>query len=279
LIVKPHKGVPFEWTEDCPVHPVESKLPVIIACDQSKRGYAVKVGDISGKQLKLFEMSGEGMTTEKFCEEFAEYFRLLFRNVEIDYVAYEAMILKKGMQYYSSSETLHDIRVATKNVFKELTGTYPDEINNQEWKTSVLPKGFRGRDEKGSQRFLKSLNYQEWYDASDNITDVWCIFEHVKVLRHTRQAVKCTGVEPVMYKTEIYIVSVSDSLLTRQYNSFHYNPEFSVEDNANYFVNRIPVLGVAEVPVQVLTLQEIYNYARGFVSIPTRAFLTVRRDA
>jgi hypothetical protein len=259
------------------VYPIESKLPVLVVCDQSKSGYAVKVGDISGRTLRLFEMSGTGMSTEEFCDEFSDYLKRLLAMVKIDGFFVEKMILKKGMGYYHSSETLHDVRVMTKLLCESLTGKPPEEINNQEWKSNILPKGYRSRSEKGSLRYLRDVNPAEYALSSDNITDVVCMFDYVMLLRHRGQILQCHGSEPSTYNSEIYIVSADDQLMQLQCNVFKYNPDFSVTENASYFVNRIPVLGIAEIPISQMSLEDIYKYARGFARVPTRAFLAVRR--
>ena len=271
---------PFLWDTTLNVIPLQSNLPVIVACDQSKTGYAVMVGDVSGRELSLFEMIGSGMTTEDFCHEYTEYLRRLLSLVNIVLVGYEKMILKSGMQYYNSAEVLHDIRVTTKQLFKELTGKNPIEVNNQTWKSTILPEGYRSHGEKGSLRYLREKDYFKYCDSSDNITDVACIFSYLLLRKVPSLELFCDAEEPPLYDCLIALVSDSDGILSSQHKKFKFNCEFSIEQNSYYYANRISDLGISEVPLLRLQkeLDSVYKYAQGFQTYPVnKVYLVVKR--
>ena len=267
--------IKYEYFSGEAVIPLRNDFPVLVACDPSKSGYGVKVGDIYNNNFSLFEMIGKGLDTDEFCNEFTEYLQKYLKDLNIIKVVCEKMILKKGLEYYHSSEVLHEIRVHTKSVFKTLIGSVPEEINNQSWKASILPEGFRSREEKGSLRYLKSIDYAIYSEVSHNITDAVCIWQYVWNRDYKNLKLKCDCDEVAKNRFSIKIIPVTDIIPPISESS--YNERFSLFSNCIYISNRLRKSFFVVNP-NVLSLVDIYAFSSNFTKLENEVCILVERS-
>ena len=246
-----------------------TKLPVrgdiAIAIDPGKTNMAAVIGNPNGEIYAVLQFSGAGRATDTsdYCQDFKRYLKAFLANTNVYLAGIEAAISKKGMEYHYSSFTLTEIRGQLIDLFYSLTGHKPQELNNWAWKHYVLPEGYRSQSEKGSARFLK-----DWYEKYGNadVTDAVCMFMYLT--RESRQSyvISCEErEEPIApYQIAIYPPSF---LNVPQFRRFVYNPAFSLQDNAIYYANRSFGVGIAEVSVDELSMEDIYKHAVGFTSL------------
>lgn len=268
-----YKGYSQYWDMRSEVTPLETSTDVMVAIDPSKSNMAVIIGTLAGKELALIEFSGNdkqfyesAMDTTEYLNELCEYLRRFLSKSNVEVVGIEQHILKQGAQYYQSSTVLTELRAGLIQLSLELTRKKAWEINNSAWKGSILPDGYRGKSEKGSLRYLKGLDRVKYQDYNDDMTDVTCIYWYM--VKHyygtNNNSIKCSGVEKP--ERDVGLMIMSDFLIPEGTKQFTYNPKFTLKDNAIYFANRTTESGFAQVPVDSLTLEDIYSY--GGVTLP-----------
>ena len=95
------------------------------------------------------------MDTTVYCEEVRQFLKQYLVNANIYFVGVEQAITKKGMEHHHSNMVLTEIRGNILNFFLDQYNVRVTEINNWSWKAGVLPKGYRGKFEKGSKKWFQ----------------------------------------------------------------------------------------------------------------------------
>lgn len=251
-------GVPATYTLGSPLFPLKSDIPVLIAIDPGKTNMALGIMNIRKDILQKIEISGSGMDTSLFCQEVVSFLKIYLCDVEIARFGIEQAILKKGMEYYSSQMVLTQIRATLIDAAIYLTKSPPKEINNFSWKAGVLPKGYRGHNEKGSHRYLVEQGVVSPGESHD-ITDVICMLLYMYDEYQRTATIRClSSEEPIAGYTCLIIPRAF--IPKKDITYFTYNKSFSVKDNATYFVNRCKTLGVSLIDIQDLSLEDIYTF-------------------
>jgi hypothetical protein len=264
------------------VEPLNEEQELLVVADPGKTNMAMVIGNIYGEVLRIYEFSGVGMDTSLYCREFRRYVMSLLGNCKVFEFAQEKAILKdgemkEGYKYYTSNMVLTEIRAILIDLAYELTGKKSYEINNWSWKFDVLPKGFRGKYQKGSLLWLSQINPM-FAEYKDDVTDVICMYMY-RATRLTKTVpIFCGVIQKQRYDYNITYVgqevfkSDNENMLL-----FRYNPKFSCQENAIYFSNHTSKIGMAEVPMEYLKLEDLYKY-KGINLYPdSKVFLLVKR--
>jgi hypothetical protein len=254
-MVRVNQDNPFWFGMKSTVSPVAINDPVVIAVDPGKTNMAVIVGHPAGIAYYVLQFSSPGRKNDSttYCMEFKRFFRQFLENTTIFEVGIEAVISKKALNYHHSAKVLHEIRSQLIDVFYSDFGKRPEEVNNWAWKSYSLPEGFRGQSEKGSTRWYR--REYAMYGSSD-VTDAIGIYNYL--IRDSKYTfpIKCKSPEQVYFKPDIRVVYSKPE----QARVFDFNENYSIFSNAAYFVNRSIVPGVAKIPVDSLSKEDIERY-------------------
>lgn len=262
--VQINTGPRFLYNRTMPVQPLNMRGDVVIVIDPGKTNMAMAIGSPSGTVLCIVQFSGAGrhIDNSDYCQDVKAFIKGFLKNVDIYDFGIEQAISKRGMNHHHSSMVLTEIRGSLIDLGYELTGKKPQELNNWSWKSYVLPEGYRSQSEKGSARYLK-----DWYNLYGNadVTDALCMLTYITRDYRDTYVLRVTRAETpiVPFTVAIYPPSMLNSKLRR----FVYNPSLSIEENAVFYANRCTDVGIAEVTVETLGIEEIYKYATGFSSM------------
>lgn len=264
---------PYYYQAGQYVEPLDPVGDVVVVIDPSKTNMACLIGLPTGEIVSIVEFTGNNrkrgpvMDTTVYCNEVITYLKEYLSKVEIYFAAIEKTILKKGMEHYHSNTVLNEIRSAVMDLYVNDWGFDPKkvQINNYSWKSHVLPDGYRGHSEKGSKRFVRDYYpdsvLNDYFEA--DATDAWCIFQYVVAYFCCDYQLVCLAEEESARFHPMTIRPLS-TVLPENYKPFRFNPRYSVEANANYYSNRTGNPGYCKVPVDKLSLDDIYKYAYGF---------------
>ena len=199
------------------------------------------------------------MDTSVFCNEVRTFLKRYLQHAHIYLVAVEQAILKKGGDYYHSTMVLTEIRANLLNFFLSEYSVHVIEINNWSWKHAVLPEGYRGRHQKGSKKYfldhMPQSPYSRYFEA--DMTDCICIYWYVLSQKCASYISMCNRVETplVEYTYGIY----PDNGSTSNIREMTYNDAYTLDQNIAFYANRLFKPFVLTVPVNKLTLEQIYS--------------------
>lgn len=276
--VRINNGLNLDYRYGEYVEPLNETQPIILVFDPGKTNMAAVIGNAFGDPIMVLEFSGTGMDTSQYCQEFKRYLIDLLRGCHIIDVSQEEAILKdgkmsEGFKYYKSNMVLTEIRAMLIDLAFQLTGKKPYHINNWSWKFDILPKGFRGPFQKGSKLWFESIN-SPYASYSHDVTDVICMYIYRSARLSQNASIKCTEVQKRKHN---YAVSfVGRELVPSGCKQFIYNPEFTCEQNVIYFTNCSEKLGSARLPIDLLTLKDIYKYSSNMFT-DSDPYLLVKR--
>ena len=270
LVVERNK-YQYSWSLHDAVKPLNYRGETVIVFDPSKTNMAVIIGTPTGEVLNQFEFSGNNrrrgptMDTTQYCLEVRTFLERYLGTCSIYLAATEATIEKKGASYYKSNLVLTEIRASILGFFKEKYNIDCIEVNNWTWKHAILPEGYRSQKEKGSKRFLAEhfpgLGVHTYFEA--DMSDAVCIYWYCVQTLCKSYSLLCNRIEHCTFEYE-YTIVPTDTLAGYTDMSVTYNDRFSVADNLAYYVNRIRIPFGMDVPVTVITQDEVYGHARLF---------------
>lgn len=271
MLVVYHNEVSVNWRIGDPVPALNHAGEIVVVFDPSKTNMAMLVGTPEKEILEIIEFSGNNrkrgpvMDTTLYCQEVRSFLEQYLANAKLYIVAVEQALTYKGVQYHHSNMVLTEIRSNLLNYFLEHFGIKVLEINNWSWKAGVLPEGYRKRDEKGSKRFFRerfpNSPYAYYFEA--DATDVICIYWYVVDTKCSNYVAYCNMVEPCNVENIHYFAPLED-VPTSNYRVVNFNPRFSLEDNLNFYVNRITGWFQMLVPLEAVSINDVYNHAANF---------------
>ena len=244
---------------------------VVVAIDPSKTNMGVAIGDTDRNIFAYLELSGKGCDTTEYCIDLKKFFTKYLSKVHILSVGIEQAVQYKGYQYYHSQMVLTQIRATLLEFFLEHFHVKVNEINNYAWKGAILPDGYRGHSEKGSQRWLAE---QGITGLSDDVTDAICIYLYVVSLRVEPAIQYCVVEEEPLVPYKLCIVPDTFEL-QEDYPLYVYNPQISLHGNISYYINRNFKPFKLLTPIEKLTTGVIYSSKCVFTHIPDSAFVVL----
>jgi len=171
---------------------------------------------------------------------------------------------KQGTNYHHSNMVLTEIRSNILNFFLEQFNIKVIEVNNWSWKFAVLPECYRSKYEKGSKKWfvntMPDSPYSHYFEA--DMTDCICIYWYLVSKKCANYTCYCDRYESSSAEYMFFYAPL-DSSVTADAREVTYNPRFSIEENLNYYVNRIftPVYMKVDLSDD---LSDVYGHAFGF---------------
>lgn len=260
------------WEQGDYVTPLETEGEIVVVVDPSKSNTAVLVGSVYGDVYDIIEMSGNDKQfykttgdTTVFCLEMYEYLKARLRGSRVISMHAEEALTKKGkkgekfkIENHITNKVLTEVRASFTRLALVLTKVKLDEINNWSWKKAVLPEGYRGQHEKGSVRYWPQVD-PFWYGYSDDVTDVYSIYQYLVRGKFKTMKLECNKAEPEKIKYSMAIVDKT-SVNPERFNEFKFNPKFTLIQNAIYYANRKNKAGYAVLTKDSISIENIYQY-------------------
>lgn len=271
MLVVDHNTISVQWHIGDPVRPMEYSGEVVVVFDPSKTNMAMLIGTPDKQILNIIEFSGNNrkrgpvMDTTLYCQEVRSFLEVYLSKVKLYCVAVEQALTYKGVEYHTSNMVLTEIRSNILNFFLEHFGLKVHEINNWAWKAGVLPQGYRGKYEKGSKKWfvdaMPDSPFSKYFEA--DATDVICIYWYVVDTKCQQYTTYCNQYEQCDVEYFYYYTPLSNTF-TDNMRSVTYNPRFSIQENLDYYVNRIMGQFYMVIPVEKIEIQDVYKKSVGF---------------
>lgn len=240
---------------------------IFVSIDSSKSNTAMLVWDEYGFPLDDYEISGAGASVDVYdlCWKTRDELCKLFNGANILRVGIEDIITKnengyKGLEVHQSRYKITAVFDNLMFFFQIYHGQTPRKINNQEWKSHVLPDDLRKASvHKGSTIFCERLG-NRWAGRKDDVTDAYCIglyllmtekVESYYPVDHTEPAQRGYeyGVFPITFPTPAgaknFIIKNNDTLI------------HNIETVSNHVSSGQP--GIFSVPIDLLTMEDVYS--------------------
>ena len=271
MLIVEHNEVTWHWSPEYGVTPLAYDGDVVIAIDPSKSNFAMVIGTPTGEIIETIEFSGNNrkrgpvMDTTEYCAQLRAFLREYLSRVRLYLVGVEAAITEQGVNYHHSNMVLTEIRGNLLNLFKEEFKVRVTEVNNWSWKSHCLPKGYRSISEKGSKRFYvenyPNSPYSNYFEA--DMTDCLCIYKFLVDMECNSYSTICNRIEDCTTAHEILYVP-----LTWEHRGLFaevdYNPNFTIEENVRYYVNRMLKPFLMQVPITLLSREDMYCKSKLF---------------
>lgn len=265
---------PFMYAAGGKVPAFGYKGDLVVTTDPGKRNMAMVVGTVFGTRLAIlqFRAPGRDNSNSAYCHDFKCFLREYLKGCRVHAFVIEEAISKKGMNHHYSSMVLTEIRANLIDLSFELTGKEAIQVNNWSWKFAILPDGYRSQSEKGSARYFRDI-YAQYGNA--DVTDSIAIFCYaVQKFCPPQFAIVPDALAPEVPVAQFnYRLFPAGFPIPRDARRFHYEQGLTLQQNLAYFINRTWERGVATVPVESLTMEDIYEHAVGFT--PTNAGKTL----
>lgn len=259
------------WSLGSSVNPMEYAGDVVVVFDPSKSNMAMIVGTPKGDILNALEFSGNNrkqgpaMDTTVYCNEVRAFLKMYLSKVSLYCVAVEQAITPKNGGFHHSSMVLTEIRGNLLNFFLEEFGITVIEVNNWSWKHAILPEGFRSPFEKGSKKwFLKYMPnspFAHYFEA--DMTDCICIFWYIISTKCSGYKCYCDRLEKCDSELMYFYTTLSNNI-TDDMEEVVFNNRFSIQDNMNYYANRILSYFYMKVPIDMLEVADLYGKSVSF---------------
>lgn len=246
---------------------------IAVAIDSSKTNTAIIVGDVYGNVLDDYELNGkEDKDVLLLCKQERAALKSLFEGSKIQLVGIEDIITKKYDREKGSPMDIHMSRFKITAVFMSLICFFqdvhqvtPELVNNQHWKTTVLPEEYRKRTHhKGSLDYMKDIG-SKYANRKDDVTDAYCIYQFLAREHGYRNVVAIE--EPCAASREYHCgLYPMDTGIPSTAKQFVYNPSLTFKQNCDTMIYHLGLkdeYGYAKVKVSDLTMEEIYEHAAG----------------
>jgi hypothetical protein len=237
---------------------------VVISVDPSKTNMAMIVAFPTREVLSVLQFSAAGAKNDnsEYCRDFKVFLRHFLQHNTIYDVGIEAAITKKGAERHYSAKVLWEIRANLISLFLEDFNIKPKEINNQAWKSAILPDSLRSHREKGSTRYLAEL-FSAYHNS--DVTDAMCMLLYLTEPYHSTYKCVCNSSEQARFFPKITLLKKTTVFPARNVT---FNPQYSLMENVNFYTNRFTGQCLMHIPTACLTLADIHNSKTRFTDIP-----------
>lgn len=239
---------------------------IVIAIDSSKSNTAIIVGTPTGHVLDDYEISGAGADTDVYdlCQITRTNIKRLFEGANIMYVGIEDIITKKqkGYQGLEIHQSRYKITAVFDNfifTFQEFFDVMPHLINNNAWKSRILPEEYRTRaHKKGSKDYMQAQGSNYGY-RKDDVTDALCIYQYIVQVNHFEEIHSIVDLFPCS-KSYDYII-VPDTATGPGMIRYEVANSGTLEQNISTVAYHLKPgqLGIFKWPIEQLTIDQIYS--------------------
>lgn len=255
---------------------------IVIGIDSSKSNTGIVIGDACGNVYHDYEIDGSGSENEVFnvSYETRKMLRCLLKDCEILKIGIEDIITKKyyddfadGRKVkYNEGLTIHKSRAVITHIydsfiifFMDEFGITPTLVNNQAWKTAILPEEFRKRHHKKGAKDYYDMYYpaSRWANRKDDVTDAYCIYQYL--LKYNKFDVSyqlnLAGKYEGNYEWGYYPISIIKNLPSN-------SKKFDFKDNVTFEQLRNMLAGSMTkyedyvymiIPIDKVPIKEIYD--------------------
>lgn len=255
-------------------YPLFQKKSIHVSIDSSKTNSALAVGDSNFNLIGYIEMNGANDGTSKedtlrLCYNERKALQVLFQGADVLSMGIEDIITKKdgsgsGIDYHLSRFKITAVFMSFITYFMDKYNLEPILINNQEWKSSVLPKELNTRDvHKGSREFIASI-HPRFSNITDDASDAICMLMFMKKKFKDLAVTKIMLAELPRHEYVYKLLSGNYDFKSDVYK-FEANHEIGLVENMNVVSNTIDdnAIGVFRWNVNDLSLSDIYTYVYG----------------
>ncbi len=263
-----------------------------IAIDSSKRNTGFTVGDENCNPLDVYDINGRNDGTSEvdvlaLCQKQRQFLRTLLAGSRPKIVGIEDIITVNkassiaGISQHTSRFKITAVFMSFISFFQDMFDITPELVNNQAWKSAVLPKEYNTKSiGKGSLAYFKAIR-SKYANYTDDATDSICILQYLKLMHGIRDITQIKEAEVKRCYYQMEIVRQGTRLEKNKVAWYQVNEELTLQQNATVMVNHLGnrEFGVAEIPVNFLSVGEIYQLAVGeFPRFVERVYLLVRRQ-
>lgn len=260
---------------------------IIIGIDSSKTNTAIAVGNEYNEVLDDYEISGAGSGVDVYelCWETRKQLKKLFKGANILAVGIEDIITKKENGYKGID--IHTSRAKITAVFNNIIFSFqeyynimPRLINNQEWKSNVLPAEFRTRDhKKGSKDYFKHIGDKR-ANRTDDVTDAVCILTYVSSFVNKNVINKIYEVMPTRKKYNWGFYPI-DTAMPQKSKQFEYNNKYTLTqltETMMELMSKHDNYGYMKIPLSALSMEDIYSgkMMKSYPKMTTEVLLVVK---
>lgn len=265
---------------------------ITIAIDSSKRNTGLTVGDENCNPIDVYDINGKEdgtgeMDVLALCQEQRKFLRTLLGGSKPLLVGIEDIITVNetssvaGITQHMSRFKITAVFMSFISFFQDTFGITPELVNNQAWKSAVLPKEYTSRSiGKGSLAYFKAAK-SKYAAYTDDATDSICILRYLKLVHGITDTIRIEFAEVKRFEYGMEILCKETRFAADTVVWFEYNEGLTVQQNATVMSNRLgeKAAGVAEIPIQILSVGEIHEMVRGtFPEYVERVLLVVRRQ-
>lgn len=259
--------------------PEYTRQDVMVAIDASKTNTGMFVADRYGNILDDYEISGERSDDIYYQTwEQRKFIKTLFAGSNIVLGGIEDIITKdsRGMREHESRLKITLVYASFISAFQDYFSYTLEPINNWAWKSDVLPEQYRTRDHsKGSLDWHNDM-HTKYAGRKDDITDAWCILQHLIRKHNISRAVPVSDDIEDMRPCKVFLVSGKSNMVG--HNEFKYNAALNFEQNVAFLSNRLSDIAVANffrVPISTLSIKDIYEKCYGSFAREERELITM----
>lgn len=240
---------------------------IFVSIDSSKSNTAMFVWDEYGFPLDDYEISGAGASVDVYdlCWQTRNELQKLFNGSNILRVGIEDIITKNEKGYKGIE--IHQSRYKITAVFDNLMFFFqiyhnqtPRRINNQEWKSHVLPAEFRTREHsKGSKDWCESLG-NRWAGRKDDVTDAYCIGLYLLMTENVQSYYPIDHTEPTQRRYD-YGIFPSSFPMPADAKNFIIKNNDTLLHNIETVSNHISLgqAGVFSINADALSMADVYS--------------------
>lgn len=265
---------------------------ITIAIDSSKRNTGLTIGDENCNPIDIYDINGKDDGTGEtdvlaLCQEQRKLLRTLLAGSKPMIVGIEDIITVNetsamaGISQHMSRFKITAVFMSFISFFQDTFGITPELVNNQAWKSAVLPKEYTSRSiGKGSLAYFKAMR-SKYAAYTDDATDSICILRYLKLTHGITDAMQIGLAEVKKFEHSMEVMCKETKFAPDTVMWFRFNNELSLQQNATVMANHLgtKAVGIADIPVQVLSFGEIYEMAKGmFPEYTDKVLLVIRRQ-
>ncbi|MCI9050679.1 MAG: hypothetical protein HFI05_01955 [Lachnospiraceae bacterium] len=260
---------------------------IFIGIDSSKRNSAIAIGNKVTEVIDYIELNGcqDGTREEDvlyLCQRQRQVLKEIFKGSNPKIVGLENIITKDtkskeiGITMHLSRFKITAVFMSFISFFQDIFDITPTLVNNQTWKSSVLPEEFCKRKyDKGSLAYFKSINSKYQYCTHD-VTDAICILKYLRKINNIENGFQIIEPEPLKQEYISFFAPI-DISLNEFCRNFFYNEKLTLKQNEAVMANNIKIheYGITTIKINNLSFTDIYEKCRGIFKKREEAILLV----
>lgn len=270
------EGLPFK------VEPLFKDMDIVVAMDTSKSNTGIIVGNQVGDVYADFEINGSAKTSGTseqdmiaLCRESRFALKEIFSGANVQDFIVEDIITTKdkvqqGTRYYiSKGMDHHESRFKITMMFNSMIFLFDDFfgihepilVNNNTWKSNVVPEQYRHGSEKYSQQWLLSIGHPYGLRSND-ICDAYCIYlYYVTCCKHRQTSlsrITDSGVS-IRYALTPNRLSVANCSMVEYNSTITFMENIQQLNNKSKFGKFTLAVNIQEIPYEIIKTAKLLD--------------------